>query len=246
MSRIIFLSHFLLAATYTLARSNLDLILRQIEESLFNLWSAVMKRERALPVNAVTGLAEGGEGGIGRSRGNRWMSKAGFNQKRGAQDWPPPSKSPWPAASHAPRVCADKQFHKNGSPNRYRLFLLPSLLLSDTRALDRVGYELNTIGSFEVCPTNNWQRMLERKGQFVEGEKSGIIDFFFFFFLSLSLLFLFISLNVRRLLCGIGRQVVWMNGNWLAEAAFGEPWPSVWRPLCAFSVVSNPCLRPPP
>lgn len=245
MSRIIFLSHFLLAATSTLARSNLDLILRQIEESLFNLWSAVMKRERALPVNAVTGLAEGGEGGIGRLRGNRWMSKAGFNQKRGVQDRPPPPKSPWPAASHAPRVCADKQFHKNGSPNRYRLFLLPSLLLSDMRALDRVGYELNTIGSFEVCPTNNWQRMLERKGQFVEGEKSGIIDFFFFF-LSLSLLFLFISLNVRRLLCGIGRQVVWMNGNWLAEAAFGEPWPSVWRPLCAFSVVSNPCLRPPP
>lgn len=179
MSRIIFLSHFLLAATSTLARSNLDLILRQIEESLFNLWSAVMKRERVLPVNAVTGLAEGGEGGIGRSRGNRWMSKAGFNQKRGVQDRPPPPKSPWPAASHAPRVCADKQFHKNGSPNRYRLFLLPSLLLSDMRALDRVGYELNTIGSFEVCPTNNWQRMLERKGQFVEGEKIWNNWFFF-------------------------------------------------------------------
>lgn len=124
MSRIIFPSHFPLSATFTLARSNLDLILRQIEESLFNLWSAVMKRERVLPVNAVTGLAEGGEGGIGRSRENRWMSKAGFNQKRGAQDRPPPPKSPWPAASHAPRVCADKQFHKNRSPKSLSTFPL--------------------------------------------------------------------------------------------------------------------------
>lgn len=47
------------------------------------------------------------------------------------------------------------------------------------RALDRAGYELNTIGSFEVCPTNNWLRMLDRKGQFVEKKKkTGIIDFF--------------------------------------------------------------------
>lgn len=95
-------------------------------------------------------------------------------------------------------------FTKTDPPNGYRLFLLPSIPFPNMRALDRAGYELNTIGSFEVCPTNNWRRMLERKGQFVEGEKSGIIDFFLFF-RSLSLLFLFISLNVRRLLC---RQVV--------------------------------------
>lgn len=63
-------------------------------------------------------------------------------------------------------------FTKLDRPNRYRLILFPSFLLSDMRALDRAGYELNTIGSFEVCPTNNWLRMLDRKGQFVVMEKN--------------------------------------------------------------------------
>lgn len=79
-------------------------------------------------------------------------------------------------------------FTKLDPPNRYRLFFIfPFLLLLDMRALDRAGYELNTIGSFEVCPTNNWLRMLDRKGQFVEGKKkkTGIIDFFSSFFPSL-------------------------------------------------------------
>lgn len=81
-------------------------------------------------------------------------------------------------------------FTKTDPPNGYRLFLLPSIPFPNMRALDRAGYELNTIGSFEVCPTNNWRRMLERKGQFVEGEKSGIIDFFSLLSFPLSVVFI--------------------------------------------------------
>ncbi len=94
------------------------------------------------------------------------MSKAGFNQKRGAEDRNPPDLL---LVMRLVFVLTNN-FTKTDPPNGYRLFLLPSIPFPNMRALDRAGYELNTIGSFEVCPTNNWRRMLERKGQFVEGE----------------------------------------------------------------------------
>lgn len=170
-----------------------------------------MKRERVLPVNVVTGLAEGGEGEIGRLRKNGWMSKAGFNRRGGPGSrvpLRPPPPNPVDLLLVMRRVFV---LTNNFSKRLCESVLTFPLFSCSPRSLFQTfysaGYELNTIGSFEVCPTN-WQCECWR-------EKVSFWNDWFFSFPSFCCFYSFRKMSGG--FCGaLGGQVVWMNGDWLA------------------------------